>query len=159
MTWEARQREIPVSSEVKSLCWAGESLVDWAAGGITFHLDGKIEPRPVYYAHPFNSAVTSPCGTYAVIYERLGTKGVLLKRGKVLRELNRSYYHASAYEYPVACEVVAPRDLKCHSLHRARRRVAKICTPQPEDGFLTCRKRDVQTQSATKQENVRLDFS
>jgi hypothetical protein len=37
-----------------------------------------------------------------VIYERLGTKGLLLHEGRIVRELDRSYYHASAYEYPVA---------------------------------------------------------
>ena len=32
----------------------------------------------------------------------MGTKGLLLHNGKILRELNRSSYHANAYEYPVA---------------------------------------------------------
>jgi hypothetical protein len=31
----------------------------------------------------------------------LGTKGLLLKNGEILREINRSYYQADAYEYPV----------------------------------------------------------
>lgn len=39
---------------------------------------------------------------YAVLYQRLGTKGILLKNGNVLREINRSYYYADMYEYPVA---------------------------------------------------------
>jgi hypothetical protein len=36
-----------------------------------------------------------------VVYERLGTKALLLDHGKLLRELNRSYYCASSYEYPI----------------------------------------------------------
>jgi hypothetical protein len=37
-----------------------------------------------------------------VIYEKLGTKGLVLSRGEVLREINRSFYHADRYEYPIA---------------------------------------------------------
>jgi hypothetical protein len=44
--------------------------------------------------------MASPDGRFAVIYERLGTKGLLLHNGKLLRELNRCYYHADD-EYPV----------------------------------------------------------
>ena len=38
---------------------------------------------------------------FAVISQRLGTKALLLRNGRILRELNRSYYHAGVYEYPV----------------------------------------------------------
>lgn len=38
----------------------------------------------------------------AFIYTRLGTKGLLLKDGEIIREINRSYYCADAYEYPAA---------------------------------------------------------
>ena len=37
-----------------------------------------------------------------MIYEKLGTKGLVLQSGKVVRELNRSFYHAHVYEYPIA---------------------------------------------------------
>jgi hypothetical protein len=36
-----------------------------------------------------------------VIYKRLGTKALLLKDGKFVREMNRSFYHANVYAYPV----------------------------------------------------------
>src|SRR5262249_4371873 len=49
----------------------------------------------------FDAATASPDGRFAVVYERLGTKGLLLHDGKILRELDRSFYHARAYEYPV----------------------------------------------------------
>jgi hypothetical protein len=39
---------------------------------------------------------------FAVIYERLGTKGLLLHDARIVRELDRSFYHANAYEYSVA---------------------------------------------------------
>jgi hypothetical protein len=32
----------------------------------------------------------------------LGTKGVVLKNGETLRQIDRSFFHANAYEYPVA---------------------------------------------------------
>jgi hypothetical protein len=86
----------------KSLCWSGDSLVDWVSGGHRHDLDGTTHERAVYYAYRFDAAVMSPEGRYAVLYERLGTKGLLLRDGKVVRELNRSFYHAEVYDYPVA---------------------------------------------------------
>ncbi len=87
---------------VHSLVWEGETLVDWAAGGRRFHLDGTKKESGVYFAYRFDAATTSPSGDFTVIYERLGTKAALLKNGKLHRELNRSYYHANVYEYPIA---------------------------------------------------------
>jgi hypothetical protein len=86
---------------VQSLIWNGESLFDWVGGGQRFELDGRTIPRRVYYAFRFDAAVVSPSGQYVVIYERLGTKGLLLCNGSIIREINRSYYHATAYEYPI----------------------------------------------------------
>ena len=86
----------------RSLCWSGDSLVDWASGGHRYDLDGTLHERSVFYAYRFDAAVMSPDGRYAVLYERLGTKGLLLREGKLVRELNRSFYHAQVYDYPVA---------------------------------------------------------
>ncbi len=35
-----------------------------------------------------------------IVYQRNGTKGLLLRDLKIIREINRSYYHAESYEYP-----------------------------------------------------------
>jgi hypothetical protein len=87
---------------VQSLCWSDDALIDWPGGGRTFRLDGTVEPAHVSYGFRFDSAVASPCGEYAVIYEKLGTKGLVLRKGNTLvREINRSYYHADVYEYPI----------------------------------------------------------
>src|SRR5690349_4418590 len=86
---------------VKSLRWQDDFLIDWVAGGIIYHLDGKVQPRRVNYAYRFDAAVTSPSGRFAVIYEKLGTKAIVLDKGKVIREINRSFYYANAYEYPM----------------------------------------------------------
>jgi hypothetical protein len=93
---------IPVKRDrVRSLCWHGNELIDWATGGNRYQLDGTITESRVYWGYKFDNAVTSPDGRYAVIYETLGTKAVILKEGKILREINRSYYFADVYEYPV----------------------------------------------------------
>ncbi|MEJ2118419.1 MAG: hypothetical protein P8Y36_11235, partial [Alphaproteobacteria bacterium] len=72
------------------------------SGGNVFEIDGTEHTAKRRYAYHFEAATASPDGRFAVIYERLGTKGLLLEDGKILRELNRSFYHAEAYEYPVA---------------------------------------------------------
>lgn len=87
---------------IQSLNWRGDALVDWVGGGKVLRLDGVVEHAGVHYAFRFDAAVVSPCGDYAVIYEKLGTKGLILFRGKIVREINRSFYHAHVYEYPVA---------------------------------------------------------
>lgn len=86
---------------VKSLNWSGDELVDVAGGYGRYWLDGRAEPHVVNYAFRFDRAVTSRDGKYAVIYENLGTKGLVLRDGQVIREINRSFYHANVYEYPV----------------------------------------------------------
>ena len=87
---------------VRSLCWRGDELVDWVGGGRVFTSDGTERPARVRYSYRFDAATASPDGRFAVIYERLGTKGLLLDDGRIVRELNRSFYHAHAYEFPVA---------------------------------------------------------
>jgi len=87
---------------MRSLCWVSDTLVDWVGGGRILHLDGQLEKPRVIYAFRFDSSVASPCGDYAVIYEKLGTKGLVLRGGEVVREINRSFYHAGSYEYPIA---------------------------------------------------------
>ena len=95
-------REIRIAAPgIRSLVWDKDSLVDWVDGGQRYGLDGHITPRAVRYSHIFDAAITSPSGDYVVIYARLGTKGLVLHRGVHVREINRSYYHSDAYEYPV----------------------------------------------------------
>ena len=89
------------AAQVRSLCWRGDELVDWVGGGRSFDLEGAERPRHVNYAYRFDGAIASPDGRFAVIYEKLGTKGLLLDNGKIVRELDRSFYCANAYEFPV----------------------------------------------------------
>jgi hypothetical protein len=46
-------------------------------------------------------------GRWVVVHERLGTAALLLRDGKIVRELHRSLYHASAFLYP-ACLFAGP---------------------------------------------------
>lgn len=99
----------PVSTEtrfaaphVRSLAWDGDELVDWAAGGVRYGLQGELHDPCVRYAYSFDMAVALEDSGYSVLYKRLGTKGLVLKDGRVLRDINRAFYHAENYEYPIA---------------------------------------------------------
>jgi hypothetical protein len=106
---------IPTHSPPGSLCWFGDALMDWTSGGIVHSLNGNSTDPCVRYAYRFDRSVMSPDGRYAVLYEVLGTKGLVLKDGKVLREINRSFYHATAYEYPIALHTLpSGRTLLAH---------------------------------------------
>jgi hypothetical protein len=85
-----------------TISWLTDSVVDWANSMKRFYLDGKTSEGNRVFGFTFDSAVTSPDGIYAVIFQKLGTKGLLLKNGNLLREINRSYYQADSYDYPVA---------------------------------------------------------
>ncbi|MBC9909982.1 hypothetical protein [Chitinophaga varians] len=91
---------------VKTISWRGKDLVDWALG-IKIHGEGEWPAQQITYAYNFDTAITSADGQYALIFTKQGTKGLLLKNGKMLREINRSYYQAEVYEYP-AVFFVAP---------------------------------------------------
>jgi hypothetical protein len=86
---------------VRSLCFHGDELVDWAGGARVFTMDGVDHGRRLNLGYRFDAAIASPDGKFTVVYERLGTKALLLDRGKLVRELDRSYYCADAYEYPI----------------------------------------------------------
>ncbi|WP_332806462.1 hypothetical protein [Sphingomonas sp. RT2P30] len=94
---------IPFSFQPRSLAWDGDELVDWVGGGTRWSVtDGSQHESGINYAFCGDRAVVSPSGRYSVIYAERATKGLVLDRGKILREINRSYYCADAYAYPVA---------------------------------------------------------
>lgn len=103
---KSRRTEVPTKNHVKSLAWRGDALVDSVSGGIEYRLDGTATSPCVNWAYRFDAAVHSVSGRYAAIYEKLGTKGLLICDGNLVRELNRSFYCAEAYEFPVAFAMV-----------------------------------------------------
>lgn len=95
---------IPTGWRPRSLVFEGDALVDWVGGGARWSLtDRTFQRATVNYAYGgFDAAIATPDGEWAVIFTRLATKGVVLRRGEVVREIDRSFYCADAYEYPVA---------------------------------------------------------
>ncbi|WP_128983692.1 hypothetical protein [Streptomyces roseicoloratus] len=67
------------------------------------------------YAYPFDRAVVSPSGRYAVVYTERGTKALLLDGQRIVRELDRSHYHAKDFDYPLALGSLADgREVLAH---------------------------------------------
>ncbi|SEO45878.1 hypothetical protein SAMN05192574_108159 [Mucilaginibacter gossypiicola] len=94
-------KTINTSDFLKTISWLNDSLIDWADAAREYTMDGRqIQHSQRSYIYSFNGAITSESGEYAFIYQKLGTKGLLLKNGELLREINRSYYCADVYEYP-----------------------------------------------------------
>jgi hypothetical protein len=88
---------------VGSLVWDGESLVDWVGGGDRYFLDGEVASARRRYAYAFDAVASLDGSPFSVIYTRCGTKGLVLRDGRLVREINRSYYQAGAYEYRSRC--------------------------------------------------------
>jgi hypothetical protein len=88
---------------VSSLVFQGDVLVDWVAGGRAFGMDGSERRALVSYGCRFDSAIVAPDQKYAILFERLGAKAVLVdvRTGRVLREIDRSYYCANAFVFPL----------------------------------------------------------
>lgn len=86
---------------VQSVEWYGDDLVDWVAGGCVYSSSGAVTPANVRYSYSFDAAAVSTSGEYVALYTRRATKGLLLRHGKVIREFNRSFYQADAYDFPI----------------------------------------------------------
>ncbi|MFC8718844.1 hypothetical protein [Kitasatospora sp. NPDC057198] len=97
-------RTIAAPGGVQSLLWCGDDLVDLVGGGRRWAPDGAGQPSlTTWGGFPFDRAALSPSGRYAAIWTERGTKGLLVEIGelRLLREINRSYYCADAYDYPL----------------------------------------------------------
>ncbi|MGW7239540.1 hypothetical protein [Streptomyces sp. NPDC054804] len=98
---------IPVKSAPKSLAWQGDELVSATGGGRRWGRDGVERRAPFAWSFPFDAGTTSASGAYSAVYQERGTKAVLLGGDRAVRELNRSYYHATDYDYPLALGALA----------------------------------------------------
>ena len=104
----------------QTLSWFRNHLIDWANIDVNIPgLPGIPVPRSLGY--PFDAAITSEDGQYAFVYRRLGTKGVLMKHGEEIREINRPYYCSDIYEYPAAFAVLKGRTYLIHCPLQYRR--------------------------------------
>lgn len=91
------------TDSLKTIDWFKDNIIDWASAGKLYSSEGQQGQIGKYhYAFSFDASITSQDGQYAFIYKRLGTKGLLLKKGEIIREINRTYYCAEHYEFPAA---------------------------------------------------------
>jgi hypothetical protein len=88
---------------LQTISWLNNSIVDWASAGNSYSLSGSVEQLNKYhFGFNFDIAIHCENGRYVFLYQKLGTKGLLIKDGEIVREINRSYYHSDVYEYPAA---------------------------------------------------------
>jgi hypothetical protein len=93
---------------VHALRWDGDDLMDWAEGPDRWSSDGTADlprfRRSLGFA--FDQTAIGASGRFQAAYAERGTKALLLSEGRLVRELNRSYYHADDFDYPIALGVL-----------------------------------------------------
>lgn len=104
----ATVQRIATHRPVWALQWDGDDLVDFAGGPDRWRLNGTADRPRIRrsFGFPFDQATVSPSGRFQAVYAERGTKALLLRDGEIVRELNRSYYHAEDYDYPIALGVL-----------------------------------------------------
>jgi hypothetical protein len=86
---------------IETLCWKDDDLVDIKTTTI-FSLDGQIKDGGTHWRYRFDNAISfSDKQHYSVMFETFGTKGIVIEGVGMTREINRSFYLANVYEYPV----------------------------------------------------------
>jgi hypothetical protein len=113
---------LPFSQKPYSLTWEGNTLIDWVSGGNWYCLDGSFQSSNRLFSGRFNGVAALPDGSAVAIFEQRWTKGLLIMYDPAdpkyrfidagnrifpylqfdSREINRSYYQADAYDFPVA---------------------------------------------------------
>lgn len=97
------KRQTIKANHLQTIDWLDGRIIDWVSAGQQYSLDGQQKQLAKYhFPFSFDGSITSRDGQYAFIYKRLGTKGLVLKNGEIIREINRPYYFAESYEYPAA---------------------------------------------------------
>jgi hypothetical protein len=109
---EDMKRQTITANNIKTICWKDDKIIDWASGRV-YSLDGTIMEFGYNYGFA-DSAISSANGEYVFIYQKLGTKGLLLKNGELTREINRSYYCSEVYEYPAAFVTIENKTYLIH---------------------------------------------
>jgi len=109
------ERKTITAGFLSTICWLDKAIVDWASAGQLYSLYGKEKQLGNNsYRFNFDGSIVSSDGQYAFVYKKLETKGLLLKNGELLREINRSYYCANAYEYPAVFVTVNDKTYLVH---------------------------------------------
>jgi hypothetical protein len=117
MSFEHKSRTIEISkgADPTTLAWDGDVLVDVATAR-RFGLDGSVSDANFYTPFKFDRGLCFRDGNnlWSIAYANRGTKALLFKNGKEHRELNRSYYFAESYDYPIALARVDARVVVFH---------------------------------------------
>ncbi|MEP0264636.1 hypothetical protein [Dokdonia sp.] len=86
---------------LRTIDWFDNNVIDWNSAGTQYFENGETKQLQKYhFGFVCDGSITSENGEYVLIYQKLGTKGLLLRNGELLREINRSYYQSSVYEFP-----------------------------------------------------------
>lgn len=95
-------KRIPFQCRPQSLAWEGDELVDWVGRGRRWLVDGTERAPDHLYGGCFDRALISPSGRYSATYADRLTKALIFEHGALLREIDRSYYMAESFAYPIA---------------------------------------------------------
>jgi len=101
--------------DVATLVWDGDELLD-VTNGQRAHPDGPPAPSRSNMPYQFDRAVGlhSRANHWAVAYTNRNTKALLMKNGTIHREMNRSFYFAQDYDYPISIGATSGRVLVAH---------------------------------------------
>ncbi len=99
---EIHRQDIDISrlGPVRSLAWDGDELCDLAAGDARYRLDGTAERGKFYWGYGFDVTVIGPDEINAVA-KRRGTKAIVSTGWRKNRQVNRDFYYADTYDYPI----------------------------------------------------------
>jgi hypothetical protein len=91
-----------------TLMWDGDEVLDITSGQ-RGNFAGSLTSRLINMTYRFDRALglRSRGVHWAVAFANRSTKAVLMKNGTVHRELNRSFYCAEAYDYPITIGIDA----------------------------------------------------
>jgi len=91
-----------------TLMWDRDEVLDITSGQ-RGNFSGSLTSRLINMTYRFDRAIglRSRGDHWAVAYTNRSTKAVLMKNGLIHRELNRSFYCAEAYDYPITIGVDA----------------------------------------------------
>jgi hypothetical protein len=100
---------------ISTLAWDGDELVD-ATTHRTIRLDGTVGKTAFFLGFPFDRGLClrDPGGLWTLAYRNRHTKAVLLRNGKIVRQFNRDYYCADAFDYPATLLRSGDRALVAH---------------------------------------------
>jgi hypothetical protein len=102
VSWFTQTRIATVDGPARSLSWRDDQLVDWVRGGDYWTAEGRFQSARRSWGYDrFDGVVADSTGRWPVVHERTGTAGILLRDGKIVREIHRSPYHADAFLYPI----------------------------------------------------------